>query len=538
MIKKIFMTVLLLLFFLPYSWSQDITLNKPENNLECVTSKNLKFQWAGNDKYGFEIIIWDSTENSIFNTLCQSNIFELKKELDPGEYFWAVRFGNPDNNKFSDKFKFSVKESISENAEKFKKTGNTLVVPVEFSDITFVSEGTADYKKACDEKMTEMFNFYKKISWGASETETELSWDVAPIYKSGETRAHYGRDVKSDKQNIHGSNYIIDAGDFGTYKGGTSALKKEACEYLVNVKNVPMRKYRHIIYFVPGDGGNNSPNDQIWPASNSAWPGAIIKIPFTDIVTGTTCAGIMQSIKKNTGTICHEFGHQFGLPDLYPFLNSDKLKERDLGMAGLMASGSHYGIGMTGLSKKRSYLGKSKKKDWLKKDRVKKINNNGEYTIYSRDAEKSPNLLLISIKSTWDPDDYLVVEMFDNNGPDKNMPAYVTNNTGYYKAVAGIFIYHSDDDDVEKIHYLKSLPEANNWDKRFFLTGGIAEKEGIKIEVLNLSQDSGVWTADIKINYDEEKQKPKGFMNTVKGIGIFIKNKIGDLFAPENLEAK
>jgi M6 family metalloprotease-like protein len=407
-------------------------------------------------------------------------------------------------------------------------------VPVEFSDITFASEGTADFNSAINEKMKEMLDFYKKISWNASEIESELKWDIAPIYKSTETRAHYGRDVPTEKSNIHGLNYIVDAGDFGKSKAGSSALKKEACSYLVNEKKIPMRKYRHIIYFVPGDGGNTSPSDQIWPASNSAWPGAIIKIPFTDIVTGTTFAGIMQSIKKNTGTICHEFGHQFGLPDLYPFLNSNKLKERDLGVAGLMASGSHYGVGMTGMSKKRSYMGKSKKKNWLGKNRVVKIKENGQFKIYSRDSDDSPNLLLVSIKSTWDPDDYFIVELFDRIGPDKNMPAKIKKDGNYFSAAAGVFIYHSDDDDVEDIHYLKSLPVEHDWDKRFFMPGGVLEMLGVKIEIKDLTETENSWSALINVQYDDKVKKPEGFVNTVKGIGIFLKNKMKDLFISQS----
>ncbi|PKK91244.1 MAG: hypothetical protein CVV64_05595 [Candidatus Wallbacteria bacterium HGW-Wallbacteria-1] len=521
-----------------------LKLTAPENNATLTPEDKILFSWnAADDASAYELMIWDSSEKSVINSFSETTELKLDKSLAQGTYKWSIRpMKNLDepSGDFSEKFTFSVGEATEPEEGEFKKTGKTIVVPIQFSDVTFASEGTTDYKASIKTKMDGMGEYYKTISWNAPDAMDELAYDIAPVYTSTETRAHYGKDIESDTPNRQGLNYKVDAGDFGSANAGPRALKKEALEYL-RTKKVPYSKYSHIIYVVPGGGGNNAPNDQIWPHSVSIAPWTIINVPFTDYVVGGTASGILMGIDTSVAIYSHEFGHQFGLPDLYPY-HPDRV-DRNLGWAGLMASGANLGengVGMTGLSKKRGYFSGSSKKDWLKKSKVEKVDSSGDFTVHSRDGEGTPTLILVAIKSTWDPDDYFAVEVFDRKKADRDFRATVdlkatpiaglsdTNN-----ASAGVLIYHTDDDDVDDIKYLQTMPADASSSKKHFLPGGFYEDLGVKVEVVSMKDEGNHWSADVKVTYDDSVKRPGGFGNTIKGVGIVIKNKFFDLFAPE-----
>lgn len=499
------------------------------------------FTWASpSGTANCEIVIWREDGTVLLNTVTEKGAWSPGKALEEGTYKWSARVMSADpaasQTEFAAKRSFKVGTPPVEEGP-FQKTGSILVIPIEFSDITFETEGTSNFSQAIKSKMDKMADYFKTISWNAGDAMDEVSYDIAPLYKSSHPRARYGKDVPTDKPNRQNLKFKVDAGDFGSESKGPKVLKKEAVEFLINDKKIPVRKYSHLIFIVPGGGGNTAPTDQIWPHSNSASPGMIFRIPFTEIVTGTTFSGILMGIDTSVGVYSHEFGHQFGLPDLYPY--HPNLTQRELGYAGLMASGANAasdGVGMTGLSKKRGYFSGTKKKDWLGKSRVVKASGDDSFNLNSRDAESGTTLLLVPIKTTWDPDDYFVVEVFDRYKADKDMPAVANLSVGkdspaYGKPRAGVFIYHSDDDDVEDIKILKALPDEAPRAGKYFLTGGIHEDLGVKIEVESLTDLGNCWSAGVKVTYDAGKSRPGGFVNTVKGIGTIIKNKVMDLFA-------
>lgn len=519
-------------------------LTKPDNEASLEPGyfeDSEAFSWKSpTGDENCEIVIWLEDGSIFLNSVTGTGSFSPGKALKEGSYKWAVRVMNAAPSE--PQAEFAVKRSFKVGTPPveegpFKKTGSILVIPIEFSDITFSTEGTADHNQAIRSKMDKMAEYYKTISWNADDAMDEVSYDVAPLYKSSHPRARYGKDVPTDKPNRQNLKFKVDAGDFGSESKGPKVLKKEAVEFLINDKKIPVRNYSHLIFIVPGGGGNSAPTDQIWPHSNSAPPSMIFRIPFTEIVTGTTFSGILMGIDTSVGVYAHEFGHQFGLPDLYPY--HPNLTERSLGYAGLMASGANVaadGVGMTGLSKKRGYFSGSKKKDWLGKSRVLKASSDGSFALNSRDADEGSTLLLVPIKTTWDPDDYFVVEVFDRYRADKEMPAVVDvsgdkGSLSYAKPRAGVFIYQSDDDDVEDIKVLKTLPDDAAKAGKYFLTGGVHQDMGVKIEIDSLKDLGKCWSAEIKVSYEAGTSRPGGFVNTVKGIGTIIKNKVLDLFA-------
>lgn len=121
--------------------------------------------------------------------------------------------------------------------------------------------------------------------------------------------------------------------EYGTY--GSSAFSS-ATKKLIDSLNVDMTPYdwnndgyvNQVIYVYAGFGGNESSTKGcIWPNTSSfaaVTAGSVIISNYTASAElwarGTLC-GI--------GTVCHEFTHSLGLPDLYPVGNSSELSVVD-----------------------------------------------------------------------------------------------------------------------------------------------------------------------------------------------------------------
>ena len=278
----------------------------------------------------------------------------------------------------------------------YKKTGEILYIPVEFSDKKHKGNWYQNIKKKADE----VFDFYKDISFSNKKLLANMKYDIfsEPITLK-KTQENYGKDVKD------GEKWIIDRGLYkkpwfgkGKFKG-SHEMRRAALKHLF-AKKVPVQKYKNLVYVVPGNNGNSYGSNQLWPVNNSSSPSTIVYVPFFKKVTGTYMSGIIIAAEKNIGTWRHEMGHALGLPDLYP--RDGKYKKTDAGSNALMASGSAFDVGMTVISKRKGYKGAllgllstKKKEDWIK-NKINTVTKSGTYTVSSRDS--SGNLLCICVK--------------------------------------------------------------------------------------------------------------------------------------------
>jgi M6 family metalloprotease-like protein len=349
-----------------------------------------------------------------------------------------------------------------------------------------------------------MRRFLKICSQDAPEADLESSYDITPIFSAPNPREYYGKDFEGEK---NGNKFINN--DTGTESEdkyyGNRLLKKQALEKLIKEYNIPVNKYNHLIYVVPGNK-ENPPSDQLYPCSYSGKPWNIKVISGTDTLTGSLHCGIMQPLGAQVGTFAHEFGHQLGLPDLYPYSN---IPNRDLGYSGLMASGSHYNTSFTGMSKLKKYDESYFKKNWLEESRIIYAEKEGTYTLHARDSKNSPNMIYINLSNTFEPNDCFIIEVFDRQDIDKNTAAYLSGNQGTGKANAGVFIYYMDDIDVEDIKFLNTLPASEKAWNRVFLPGGEYSDYGVTISVESLTLNNEHYTANIKISFTEKAEKGK-----------------------------
>ena len=215
-----------------------------------------------------------------------------------------------------------------------------LIILVQFSDMSFsMSDPQAFYSRVANEKNFNEGNFKGSVSdyfSAQSLGKLNITFDVVGPYTLG-SYASYGKD-----ENYNGQRY--DTNPQGMI---SSACAKAAAE------GVDFSQYDwdgdgqveevYVIYAGEGQATGGS-TDTIWPhKSQLSKPTAFGKDGTTVYVYA--CSNELKDNKGNVagiGTICHEFSHCLGYPDLYDINYGGKY---GMGTWDLMCSGNYNGDG-------------------------------------------------------------------------------------------------------------------------------------------------------------------------------------------------
>ena len=529
----------------PAAWAAgvEVTLNEPANGA-VVDSCTPTLTWTASGAKLYELVMWKKDGGKfVHHTYVVSRFYTVPENIleENTTYVWSIKgrinVTGPAITE-SPRWEFSVKgkPQVQATAE-FVKTGNTLVIPVVFSDKTFESldawQGVQDFFNPWDtndgklrtvikRKMEGLQEYYDVVARGSPDA-LQTSFDIAPVVKLKHSRKHYGDDkLKKGKYFWHAfskENWRIDCGDFPDDHDGFGKLMQETLKELFK-RNIPVTDYYHLMYLVPGSGGNTPGSNQIWPATYGPSPNRIKYRELDDEVTGYHC-GIIMGLKKNTGTYCHEFGHEFGLPDLYPYPKSHP--KRKLKSSCLMSAGNHkgeYGTGLSTLSQQKTFPSRGpeyKKDDWVE-GRFEVMSASGTRYIYPRDSQG--DLVGIAVPTGRDDYKYYIVECFDRKKLDKDIPALATpgqalaslnpfDSPGVFKCKAGVIVYKVDTLDVRKIKKAKLVgvtgATQKSWISRIplvnkiFMDGGKIKSGRATIEIKEVKKSGKRYRARVKV---------------------------------------
>lgn len=204
-----------------------------------------------------------------------------------------------------------------------KKKG--LIILVEFPKrtatntpaVTFSTENAREfYDRVANEKnFTHESGFTESVYdyfYAQSEGQFEFNFDVVGPYKLGNAYNYYGAD-NSSTQDIHLGKFVYDAcrkadGDvnFADYDWDGDGKVDQV----------------YILYAGQGQNVNGTDTGLIWPQEGSLNALGSDQAPFQmDGVTieSFACSNELgaNNVLDGIGTICHEFSHCFGLPDMY-----------------------------------------------------------------------------------------------------------------------------------------------------------------------------------------------------------------------------
>ena len=251
----------------------------------------------------------------------------------------------------------AIRQTRAATADPAKFTGQKrgLIILVEFTDKDAIPAKTfskADaqsyYDRVANEKgfsdpevgfKSSVYDYF----YAQSDGQFEFNFDVVGPFRLPNTYVTYG----------------ANDGGYGTNEANVGKLIYDACRYADKKGNVDFTKYDwdgdgivdQVFVLYAGQGENTCPDDinLIWPQEGTL--GSIGMSQQTFEMDGVTVKNFACSCElgeggriDGIGTICHEFSHCFGLPDMY-----------DKGTA-FGATSLHYGTYVWDLMNMGNYL--------------------------------------------------------------------------------------------------------------------------------------------------------------------------------------
>lgn len=233
-------------------------------------------------------------------------------------------------------------------------TINILVIPVEFSDVTFTCEDATNH-------FYMMLNQPGYSGYGAAGSAkdyfeanikgTVFNFDVIAPVRLPETRAYYGANDQSTPSVI-------------TYDKNIKEMVKEACTSVNS--SVDFSKYDNdkdgnvdyvFIYFAGHNEAESGNSDAIWPQTYSIYNEGIkldgVRLSMFGCTSELMGGEVSDELGGNRiysgiGNFCHEFSHALGLQDLYDVNNESGGNSKCLwGRLSVMDEGNYNNNGRT-----------------------------------------------------------------------------------------------------------------------------------------------------------------------------------------------
>ncbi len=277
-----------------------------------------------------------------------------------------------------------------------------LVILVKYSDLANTTTRAAMNAKVFG-ATNSLKAYFSEISYGTvTMTGDTTDWLTLPY-----TRAYYGRDTSSS--------------DHDTYYGPRSKYHTDSLD--VADPYVDFANYDRIIIIHAGDDQASSAQDyDMWSHAYFPYYGPYWYRDGVGILT-TSCLAELEGF----GTICHEFGHQNNLPDLYDYNGINNYMDHWCLMdAGSWNSGGNSPAHMTGYCK--NYAG------FIPANKIRTINSGNILTLTLDDLETGGSNYLLAKIPLADADHYYLVEArfqtgFDTYLPNKGVLVTKVDNT-------------------------------------------------------------------------------------------------------------
>jgi len=221
----------------------------------------------------------------------------------------------------------------------YKGSKRGLIILVEFSGTDFQKSHDRDFfEQVCNEErfysqeglIGSVYDYFRSQSYG----QFELTFDIVGPVKLSETYYYYGKNG-SDGNDMYAGAMVVEACqmvdeqvNFADYDWDGDGLVDQVL----------------VIYAGRGEadgGGSNTIWPHEWELTESDY-GSTLVLDGVNINTYAATNELSRTGFAGIGTICHEFSHCLGLPDMYDTFNTGNY---GLGSWSIMASGNYNGAG-------------------------------------------------------------------------------------------------------------------------------------------------------------------------------------------------
>lgn len=280
-----------------------------------------------------------------------------------------------------------------------------LVILVQFPDLKFKADHTnAFYQRLLNERGFTEGDFkgsVKDYFYDQSRGMFELDFDIAGPYTLANYYAFYGQNKDDSGRDKNASKMITEAIE-------KAATEFDFTQYDWDGDNEVDQVF--VLYAGQGEASGGSA-DTIWPHEWNLQSATGSSMNINNLRVNTYACGcelgVTEKITSGIGTICHEFSHCLGIPDMYD--TSEDGKNYGMGTWDVMCSGSYNGNGFCPAnytSFERMWCGwltPIELKEDTEVNAMKPLGNNGEaYIIYNDNHKDEYYLLECRQKSGWD----------------------------------------------------------------------------------------------------------------------------------------